>query len=268
MAFSLNETTLLSALGSGNIFSVINSTISPSYGIYLADGVGRAIKPKSFLGIDYGNDASVITSPIEGGSYTSFNKIKKPQIIRVIFTIEGWTGFSGSIPNLTNFSFESRTGALSMLDRMIDGTDLYDIETPDTTYQKYDLIRYNYRTSSHDVTLLTIEAIFQAVLETAEVTMSNSTAKESTAGNETSKSGGVKTEQVQASASTSSLDDVKGALSGLSQSISSASVSIATSVSSVADNVTSGAASAINGAATSAITKLSQSTTTLVKGLS
>lgn len=267
MAFSLNETTLLSAISSGNIFSIINSTLSPGYGIYLKSGAS-ALNPTSFLGIEYGADASVVSAPIEQGSYSSFNKVKRPPVIRVLFTLEGWTGFSGTIPNLTNFSLTSRSDMLAALDEMVATADVYDIETPDTTYEDYDLARYNYRTSDRDVTLLTVEAIFQSVLQSAEVTLTSTTANSSATKNATSKAASTTTEKANSTATNSTLDDVKGALTGLKSSVSSASAKVATSVSNAVSSATSGATSAINGAATSAINNLSSSITELVAGLS
>ena len=267
MAFSLNETTLLSAINSGNIFSIINSTLSPGYGVYLKSGA-KALSPTSFLGVEYGADASVVSAPIEKGSYSAFNKVKRPPIIRVLFTLEGWTGYSGSIPNLTNFTLTSRTDMLEALDGMIANADVYDIETPDTTYEDYDLIRYNYRTSDRDVTLLTVEAIFQAILQEAEVTLTSTTAKSNTTTNSTSKSASTVTEQANSTATNSTLDDVKSALTGLKNSLSSAADSVATSVTSAVSEATSGVTSAINGSATSAIKNLSSAVDELVKGLS
>lgn len=267
MAFSLNETTLLSAINSGNIFSIINSTLSPGYGIYLKSGL-RALSPSSFLGIEYGADASVVSAPIEQGSYSSFNKVKRPSIIRVLFTLEGWTGFSGSIPNLTNFTLTSRSDMLAALDAMVADAQVYDIETPDTTYEDYDLVRYNYRTSDRDVTLLTVEAIFQAVLQEAEVTLTSTTANSNTTSNGTSKAASVVTEKANSTATKSTLEDVKGALTGLKESVSSAATTVATSVTNAVSNATSGATSAINGAATSAIKNLATTVDELVAGLS
>jgi len=267
MAFSLNETTILSAINSGNIFSIISSILSPTYGIYLKSGV-KALSPTSFLGIEYGADASVVSSPIEKGSYSSFNKVKRPTIIRVLFTLEGWTGYSGSIPNLTNFTLTSRSDMLAALDAMVSDAQVYDIETPDTTYEDYDLVRYNYRTSDRDVTLLTVEAIFQAVLEEAEVTLTSTTANSNTTANSTSKSASAITEKANSTATNSTLDDVKGALTGLKESVSSAATTVATSVSNAVGSATSGVTSAINGAATSAINNLSTSVKELVAGLS
>lgn len=267
MAFSLNETTLLSAINSGNIFSIINSVLSPGYGIYLKSGL-RALSPSSFLGIEYGADASVVSAPIEKGSYSSFNKVKRPPVIRVLFTLEGWTGFSGSIPNLTNFTLTSRTDMLAALDSMVADAQVYDIETPDTTYEDYDLVRYNYRTSDRDVTLLTVEAIFQSVLEEAEVTLTSTTANSNTTANATSKAASTVTEKANSTATNSTLEDVKGALTGLKDSVSSASTTVATSVSNAVISATSGATSAINGAATSAINNLATTVDELVAGLS
>lgn len=265
--FNLNETTLLSAINSGNIFSIINSTLSPGYGVYLKSGV-RAINPSSFLGIEYGADAAVVSAPIEGGSYSSFNKVKRPAIIRLLFTLEGWTGFSGSIPNLTNFSLTSRSDMLGTLDKMVASADVYDIETPDTTYENYDLVRYNYRTSSTDVTLLTVEAIFQAILQEAEVTLSSTTANKKPTDNSKSKGGAVDQEKVNGNAKDATVDDVRSALSGLKQSISSGTDKVATSVTNAVSDITSGFTSSVNGATKSALENLSYAVDELVKGLS
>lgn len=267
MAFNLNETTILSAIKSRSLLSVVNSVLVPGYGIYLKSG-SKALFPTSFLGIEYGADASVVNSPIEGGSYSSYNKVKRPPTIRVLFTLEGWSGFSGSLPNITNLTLTSRSDMLGALDAMVESATTYDIETPDTTYEDYDLIRYNYRTSDRDVTLLTVEAIFQAILQEVEVTLTSTTAQENSTSNLTSKAPSAVTEKVNSSASGSTLSDVKGALSGLKSSVSSAASTVATSVSSTVSSATSGATGAINGAATSAINKLSQGVTQLVLGLS
>jgi len=264
--FDLNETTLLSAINGGGLFSVINSVLYPGYGIYYADGTGKALNPTSFLGVEFGADATVVTAPIEGGSYTSYNKVKRPSFIRVIFTLEGLSGFTGSLPNITNFSLSSRTGMLSALDEMVANTRLYDIETPDTTYEKYDLVRYNYKTSDRDVTLLTVEAIFQAVLEEAEVTLSSTTAESKTTNNSVSKSEtSVNTPAVTSGATAATQNDVGSALSGLKKSVSSAYSDIATKVTTTISDVAKPATTAISGAATSAINGLSQSVTELVK---
>jgi hypothetical protein len=266
MNFSLNETTLLNAVQGGGIFSVINSIISPGYGIYLKSGA-KALYPSSFLGIEYGADASVVSSPIEAGSYTSYNKVKRPPVIRVLFVLEGWSGLSGSLPNLTNFSLTSRSDMLGALDAMVSSATTYDVETPDTVYQDYDLVRYNYRTSDRDVSLLTVEAIFQAVLQEAEVTLTSTTAQSNTTSNGTSQASSAVTENVTGSTSAATQSSVSSALNGLKSSVSSASTAVANTVSSSVSNITQTTTSAINGASASAINKLSSTVTELVKAI-
>lgn len=268
MSFSLNETTLLSAINGGGLLSVLNGTLSPGYGIYTSGGVLKALNPSSFIGIEYGADASVVSAPIENGSYSSYNKVKRPPVIRVIFTLEGWSGFSGGLPNLTNFSLTSRSDMLAALDEMVASAQLYDIETPDTTYESYDLIRFNYQTSEKAVTLLTVEAIFQAILLQAEVVLTSATAANSRATNSNVRAASFTTENINSSTSGATLADVKGALTGLKGSLSSAATKVAKSVSSSINESTSGITGAINGAATSSINKLSDAVTELVSGLS
>lgn len=260
MNFSLNETTLLNAVQGGGIFSVINSIITPGYGIYRKSGE-RAIRPSSFLGVEYGADASVVSSPIEGGSYSSYNKVKRPPVIRVLFVLEGWSGLSGSLPNLTNFSLTSRADMLSALDQMVDLAVTYDIETPDTVYEDYDLVRYNYRTSDRDVTLLTVEAIFQAVLQEAEVTLTSTTAQSKTTTNATSNASSAVTERVNASTSEATQSNASSALAGLKKTASDAVGKVSSSVS----NITQTTTASINGSAASAINKLAATVTELVK---
>lgn len=267
MNFSLNETTLLNAVQGGGIFSVINSIIGPGYGIYFNNGTGKALSPSSFLGVEYGADASVVSAPIESGSYNSYNKVKRPPVIRVLFVLEGWSGLAGSLPNLTNFSLTSRADMLAALDAMVEDTTTYDIETPDTTYEKYDLVRYNYRTSDRDVTLLTVEAIFQSVLESAEVTLTSTTAQSTTTANGTSLAPSAVTEKVNSSTTEATQSGVSSALTGLKNSVSSAATQVADKVSSTVNNLTQTTTASINGAATSAINKLSSSVTDLVKAL-
>ncbi|RZF18824.1 phage baseplate protein [Serratia marcescens] len=269
MAFSLNETTLLNAIRGGGLLSIINSTLSPGYGIYNSNIPTKALTPTSFIGVEVVKDSAVTIAPVEKGTYSSYNKVNRPGEIRVTFAFEGWTGFSGAIPNLTNFSLASRTDILSKLDEMVEGANLYDIETPDTTYQNYDLTHYDYRTSSQEVTILIVSAVFQSIRDMGNVTLSNATGNEVEPGNNADiKSANGRTVMGNSGVTASTLTDVKGALSGLKNSLSSAATKVATSVSSSINESTSGITGAINGAATSSINKLSEAVTELVSGLS
>ncbi|KOY61207.1 hypothetical protein AM629_15150 [Photorhabdus heterorhabditis] len=237
MAFSLNQTTVLSAFRSGNLLSAVNSMISPGYGIYYASGqnVGdKPFTPTSFIAVEVTREASITTAPIEKGGYTSYNKVQRPGEVHVTFSFEGWTGFSGSVPNLTNLTLTSRSDVLEALDKMVSSAEIYDIETPDTTYTSYDLIKYDFRIrQDNGVTLLIVTAVFQAVQDIAEVKMSSNVAnKSNTTKNETAKGPSKNTEQSTGSTKHATLFDVKKALTGLKESIFSATAKVADSVSS------------------------------------
>lgn len=178
--FSLNESNVLSAVRGGGVLGLINSVLAPSFGIYYAwndpAGVhlkgGKPFSPDSFVVVEVGAEASVSTAPVEQGAYTTFNKIQRPPELHVTFTVEGWTAFSGAVPNLTNFSTTSRSNVLETLEMMRTTAGLYDIETPDKTWTSYDLVKYDYRTRSNNgPTLLTVSAVFQAVMNTGEVSV-------------------------------------------------------------------------------------------------
>ncbi|EEC5249012.1 hypothetical protein WO48_25770, partial [Salmonella enterica subsp. enterica] len=112
---SFNEGNVLSAIRGGGVLGLINSVLAPSFGIYYASGKDQGkqpFTPDSFVVVEVGAEASVSTVPVEQGAYTTFNKIQRPPELHVTFTVEGWTAFSGAVPNLTNFSTTSRSNVL------------------------------------------------------------------------------------------------------------------------------------------------------------
>lgn len=206
--FSLNESNVLSAVRGGGVLGLINSVLAPSFGIYYAwndpAGVhlkgGRPFSPDSFVVVEVGAEASVSTAPVEQGAYTTFNKIQRPPELHVTFTVEGWTAFSGAVPNLTNFSTTSRSNVLETLEMMRTTAGLYDIETPDKTWTSYDLVKYDYRTRSNNgPTLLTVSAVFQAVMITGEVSVGSTDNQSPTDNDKAKGTASVKTQPVTAS---------------------------------------------------------------------
>ncbi|MFN1150039.1 phage baseplate protein [Serratia liquefaciens] len=219
MMFSLNQATVLNAVRGGGLLSVVNSVLAPGYGIYYASGANKSTKPfspASFVVIEVGGEASIATAPVEKGGYTSFNKVQRPAELHITFTVEGWTGFSGAIPNLTNLTLTSRSDVLATLETMRTTADVYDIETPDKTYSSYDLTKYDYRIRSDSgPTLLTVTAVFQDVQDVAEVSVSSETSQADTTNNNVAIGTCVKTENVTASTNGPTLSDVKKAQSGI-----------------------------------------------------
>lgn len=231
--FSLNETTLLSAINSGSIFSIINSTLFPSWGITYnkvdetLTGVipGMTVfEPTGWVSAEPVGDAAIVNAPIEKGSYTSYNKVRRPAELRVVFVLEGWSAYTGALPNITNFSTLSRTGLLGILDTMKNTACTYDIETPDRVYEGYDLAHYDYSISARGgLTLLKVSATFQQVMDIAEVSLSSNTTTKSPTNNDASSvNSAILTTNGQSSVKDVTLTDVKDAWTSGNVSLSSA----------------------------------------------
>lgn len=168
MAFNVNETIILGALDSGGLSNLIGSAIVPSYGIYNALSGGKIankiLAGCSIIRIEPRKESRVTSAPTERADYTSFNKVKVPRVIDVVIGFQGWTAFSGRIPNLPDLTLTSRSDTLTELDRMVDEPGLYDLETPDTYFRDMDLVRYDYKiTATEGQTLLTANLIFQQI---------------------------------------------------------------------------------------------------------
>lgn len=262
--FSLNETTLLSAINSGSIFSIINSTLFPSWGITYnkvdetLTGVipgTNVFEPTGWVSAEPVGDAAIVNAPIEKGSYTSYNKVRRPAELRVVFVLEGWSAYTGALPNLTNFSTLSRTGLLAILDTMKNTACTYDIETPDRVYEGYDLAHYDYSVSAKGgLTLLKVSATFQQVMDIAEVSLSsNTTAKAPTNNDASSIDSAILTTNGQSSVKDVTLTDVKDAWTSGNVSLSSA---LQTTSSAIVSGVNSAAAT-VGSAWTSATDQVS-----------
>ncbi|MDE9483257.1 hypothetical protein KKJ06_18365 [Xenorhabdus bovienii] len=265
--FSLNQTTVMNAARGGGILSIINSILSPGYGIYYAKGKKAGQKPfspTSFVSVEIGGEATITTAPLEKGTYASFNKVQRPTEIQVTFTVEGWTGFSGAIPNLTNFTLNSRTDVLETLEKMRTTAEIYDIETPDQVYSSYDLIKYDYRIRSDSgVTLLIVNAVFQAVMDVAEVTISGKTAQKQQQPDENSKASSMETKDSNGGTKSPTLTDVKKAMTGLGNSVLDAARQVTDKVGSVMQK----AASTVTEPLSQAIIDGSSNLNTAVKDL-
>lgn len=232
--FSLNESNVLSAVRGGGVLGLINSVLAPSFGIYYAwtdpagahQKGGKPFSPDSFVVVEVGAEASVSTAPVEQGAYTTFNKIQRPPELHVTFTVEGWTAFSGNVPNLTNFSTTSRSDVLKTLERMRTTAGLYDIETPDKAWESYDLVKYDYRTRSNNgPTLLTVSAVFQAVLNTGEVLVGSTDKKAPTDNDKAKGEASVKTQPVTASVSQPSDSEAGRARAAISRDVDLSDIS-------------------------------------------
>jgi len=269
--FSLSETILLNAVRGGGLLSIVNSTLSPGYGIYYASGDKKNQKPfnpKSFVVTEYSGEATIGSAPKEKGAYSSFNKVQRPPELHVTFTVEGWTGYSGSVSNLTDFTLTSRSDVLAVLETMRTSAETYDIETPDTAYTSYDLTKYDYRIRSDSgVTLLMVTAVFQSVMDVGEVTIAVDTGTCPNPDAKASQGSSLVTQNVPGSVKPPAAADLSSALSGLKRSVTDATAQVAdnaiTTLQKATDTVTQAFSEGLSGATN----QLSQSIKNLAENL-
>ncbi|MGJ8524347.1 hypothetical protein LMG33818_000055 [Halomonadaceae bacterium LMG 33818] len=180
---SLTETTALQFFQGDALLASISNTLHPAYSVtfnsissdtLIAGTVGQSVfEPTSWVSVQASSESGVVNAPIELGNYASINKVRRPRSLTIIFTLEGWTGYSGQLANYSNFSILSRTRMLEILEQMKRSTNTYNIATPDTVYESFDLQQFSYSVSSgNGMTLLRVTASFTEVLPVSETLLS------------------------------------------------------------------------------------------------
>ncbi len=175
------------ALGFGSLTQMIGTALEPKYGIYaktiddvnfnlLGVQEGEEIFiPSSWVKHEFIADSSMSNAPTEMGGYTSFNKVRRPAELRVVFALEGWMAFDSSIAKPFSPASLSRSAFIEKLDIMKNNAYTYNITTPDKTYTSYDMTHYDYQVSDKNgVTLLLVNAFFQEVMDVVESSISSS----------------------------------------------------------------------------------------------
>lgn len=216
---NINAATLFNALGGGSPLSIINSIVGASYRILKHKTSENALGFDGVVALQPTKGASILTAPVAQGQYGAFNKIQSPGKLTVRVAINGFTGYSGSIPNLANLTLTSQSDILAAIDDMIANTDLYDIETPKETFVSYDLVGKDYSvTARNGVTLLVVNLFFQEVIQATEVVLSSPATRNRPAANATAKSASAVTESVPGNTRSVSLDTVKTVRKSLARS--------------------------------------------------
>lgn len=169
--FSADYGDLVSAVTSGNPLSIIESVITPRWGIYAPNTMEKVIVPDSVLAFEYRGDARVSDYPVEAGGFKSYNKVQQPFDIRIKITCNG-AGTLGRIGSLTTSGGTvamTREDFLVHLEGMKLSLDLYDLVTPDFVYNSVNLIHFDYkRTNTEGVTLLIAELYLREVQQSTK----------------------------------------------------------------------------------------------------
>jgi hypothetical protein len=136
----LNNPLPAAALIAAPLISNLLDMFSQKWGIFYSlpgEKIGtQAIKPDSFLDLDYSNDANIPTFPQEQGAFASYNKVQSPRS----YTISMSKG--GSKKEMTDF--------LTELEKLQATLELFTIVTPNRSYPRTNITKVEYKRSSYN----------------------------------------------------------------------------------------------------------------------
>ena len=119
------------------------------WGIFNQDGT-FALEPDSIKTFDYKHDWKLPNYPMEKGAFQSYNKVQLPFETRLVMTKGG--------------TEQDRNQFLTAVENTANSVTLYNVVTPDITYNNVSIASYNLkRTSTNGVTMLTVEIAFEEI---------------------------------------------------------------------------------------------------------
>lgn len=104
---------------------------SPQYYLTEAESSSIAVEFSRIMDLEMSAEGKVISTPIEQGSFASYNKVASPTTIRATLAVEGELS---DLQTVVDKLFELK-----------DGTELVNFVTPVREYQKYTLEKFSYQ---------------------------------------------------------------------------------------------------------------------------
>lgn len=131
---------------------------SSTYDILL-DGTS-AFDFDSIVRLGYGQEYAVADYKVEPGSFFSYDKVQNPAELKLRCTSRG--------------DPESFADLLTQIQDAVDGTDLFDIVTPQQLYESYNPVRWSYEQSAtNGVGMLIADITFLQIRESEAAAFSN-----------------------------------------------------------------------------------------------
>lgn len=150
---------------------------APLYGVVTSDTAQVVITPDTVLSVEYRGEQRISDYPVEGGGFSSFNKVAVPFDLRVRMACAG-RNYVQSVEEVLDQALNSVLGTgfgqkmsradfLAQLETMLRSLDLYDFVTPDYTYSSVNLVHYDYRkTATEGGVKVIADLYFREVRET------------------------------------------------------------------------------------------------------
>lgn len=124
----------------------------PKWGIYNPGSSDIAFLCSSIVELDISAESMVSDYPLETGSFTTYNKVRRPEFFAARVTKEGNDGI--------------RNAFLAWLQLQKDSTNVFDVVAPDFIWPNVTLVSYRMsRTSRSGAAMIVADLVFQQVLE-------------------------------------------------------------------------------------------------------
>ena len=224
----------LPSLLTGDAPSVQNaaSNSTTQWGIFDQAGQNKVLTPTSFKSIGYKQGWRIANYPMEQGAFQNYNKVQTP--------------FETSIMVTQGGKLQDRQDFLDALDTIANSLDLYNVVTPDRTYNNVSIEYYDYqRSATNGNGLLTVEIKLLEIRESPSAAFVNTAAP---SGQDAVNDGTVQAVPVT-TADNVTTDSIESAVDGGASVASAVSAGIATATS----MLPTAAISAITGTLTPAI---------------
>ncbi len=106
------------------------------WSICLSEDLSDAIDFTNFMNMDITGEYKITQSPVENGSFVSYNKTTSPVTIGLQVAIKG--------------THDEIMSALTRLEVISEGTDLITIITPDNVYSDFNIVKFQYSRKVED----------------------------------------------------------------------------------------------------------------------
>jgi hypothetical protein len=145
----------------GDAPGLTDNSTSPQWGLFDSQGQ-QAVSADSVVAFEYRKEWRVPNYPQEQGAFQSYNKVELPGEPRLMFTKGG--------------AVSDRTQFLTDCDTVCASTDLFQVFTPEASYDSVNPISYNImqRKADNGATLITVEMFLEEIRVTATQQFSSS----------------------------------------------------------------------------------------------
>lgn len=153
----------------------ILNPLKSDWAIHAAGSGDPYIVPDTVTKFEFRGERRVSDYPMEQGAFASYNKVRLPLEIRMTMVCSGLNYAQQAIGAAEDFLGLNSGGGpmqrgpfLDAMDAMLDTLDLFDIVTPDRTYQGLNMEHYDFKKeTSNGATMLIIEVWFREIPMTA-----------------------------------------------------------------------------------------------------